>query len=838
MCPRVRFEPIGEEIECASDETVLDAAFRNGYNLVYGCREGQCSACKCFLLEGDAALKRYSNFALSDSEHSAGYSLMCRAMPESDLVVELLHFDPDGYRLEFPIRDSSATVESVTALTHDIAHVVLRVDEPSDFSFVPGQYVDLHVPGEDGARRSFSLANLPSDGRIELMVKRYPGGRISGMLDGEIRAGTRLGFTGPYGAFRLRQGRQPILMIAAGSGMAPILSVLRQLAGEGGERPIRFFYGARTQEDLFCLEEISELAAMLSDFQFVTVLSGTERRYVQDAVDEFLAAGELVDPDAYLCGPPAMVEAAEEILIGKHKLDKQRIFQDKFTASAADAGASAALNRVDATGSTDDDAERQFQWFRPHRRRATLYEDVTVDTQPSIHRHLTRGWPLHFEDGRGTWNDASTALRCRDWFEFRDPGEQWERPFYQHGSAAELQIEGAIRSAIEEGLMADFSPEWVGFLRDFLQGPAYVEHGLWFATATAARDCLSDSVATCVCLQAAMKQRSAQAIVLYAMDLEEHHGEFSIEAAKSSFLTDPAWQPTRRYVERLAATPDWGEVIVAANLCFEPIVGTLIRRELGTRAAAANGDTVTTVLASVATQEWEWIRAWSTELSRFLLADELHGAENRARISAWIDDWTPQALDAAYGLAPFAERVPAGIDPVQAIERVRQYAATVLEEAGLAVGTESAGAAESAGADSAGSSAPTPPPGSAPPTELPVRPPGVDSAPPAGAEPITPGGSYDFVGIVMAKSAEGDAVADILRGRDGIEVIEQTAFWDIRAKDRLVIPYDDVSQQLGYEIDAYSIQHEMSTHYGRMVAADDALMLFSDPTEAMEHLMS
>jgi propane monooxygenase coupling protein len=99
-------------------------------------------------------------------------------------------------------------------------------------------------------------------------------------------------------------------------------------------------------------------------------------------------------------------------------------------------------------------------------------------------------------------------------------------------------------------------------------------------------------------------------------------------------------------------------------------------------------------------------------------------------------------------------------------------------------------------------------------------------------------GTYDFVGIVMAKSAEGDAVARVLGQRDDITVYEQPAFWDIRAEGRLVIPYDEVSEQLGYEIDAYSIQHEMSTHYGRMVASDEALMLFSDPTEAMQYLMS
>jgi propane monooxygenase coupling protein len=99
------------------------------------------------------------------------------------------------------------------------------------------------------------------------------------------------------------------------------------------------------------------------------------------------------------------------------------------------------------------------------------------------------------------------------------------------------------------------------------------------------------------------------------------------------------------------------------------------------------------------------------------------------------------------------------------------------------------------------------------------------------------GESYDYVGIIMAKSAEGDAVADIMRREEGVEIIEQPSFWEVRAKDRLVIDFDRVSEQLGFDIDAYAIQHEMSTHYGRLVTTDDALMLFSDPIEAMEHLM-
>jgi NAD(P)H-flavin reductase/ferredoxin len=860
MSPRVRFEPLGEEIECGPEETVLDAAFRQGYNLAYGCREGQCSACKCYLLEGEVDLKPYSTFALSDTERSSGYALMCRALPERDAVIELLHYDPDNYRLQNAIRDEVATVESVTELTHDIVGLTLRVDD--SLSWLPGQYLDIHVPGEDGARRSFSIANLPGSERVELMIKRYPGGRFSSLLGNEIDSQTQLHFTGPYGAFHLRRSERPILMVAGGSGMAPVLAVLRQLAHEGCERPVRFFYGAREERDLFAREEIAALGERLPNFRFLAVTG----RFVHEAIDE-----ELAEPDVYMCGPPPMLEAVEAML-AERGIDPSRIFQDKFTTSAA-AGESPGGSAPEADGSpraggapgadgppgaggapgaapTRDGApasERDFSWYTPAGRRATIYEDVTIDTQPSIHRHLARGWPLSFEDGRGTWNDASTALRSSDWFDFRDPGQQWERPFYQAGTAVEHQIEGAVRSAAEQGLIEDFAPRWVEFLGATLQVPAFVEHGLWFALATAARDGLSDSVATCMCLQAALKQRSAQAIVLYAMDLEQVLGrELPIEDARGAFMADAAWQPVRRYLERLAATPDWAEVVIAANLCFEPTVATLIRRELGTRAAAANGDTVTPVLARAETQEWEWARSWTVALTRFLLADPAHGAHNRTILTGWVGEWLPEALAAATALAPVGE--PIGVDAARAGERIGRYAGQMLAEAGLPELCELVGyeppeevleeLAAAIGREAAQPVASAPPPtvASAPPP----TPAGWPASQPRTDETPTPdrNGSYDYVGIVMAKSAEGDAVARFLARREGIEVLEQPAFWDIRASERLVIPYAEVTEEVGYEIDAYSIQHEMSTHYGRMVATDDALMLFSDPTEAMEHLLS
>jgi propane monooxygenase reductase component len=821
---KVRFEPIGEEIECASDETVLDAAFRQGYNLVYGCREGQCSACKCFVLEGDVTLKRHSSFALSDSERSNGYALMCRAMPEDDLVVELLHYDPDAYRLDHAITDGTATVEAIEELTHDIVRLSLKAP---GFEFTPGQYVDLHVPGADGVKRSFSMANLPGEDRIELIVKRYPGGKLSGMLGGQIAAGDELAFTGPYGSFRLRDSSRPILLLAGGSGMAPILSVLRHLSRDGCERPVRFFYGARTDADLFYVDEVRALGATLADFEFAPVVE----RFVHDAVDEWLTATETyAEPDVYMCGPPPMIEAAEEMLVSGHGVDEQRIFMDKFTTSA-DATPPTHAESAAATPSTDSapESERDFSWYVPAGRRATLYEDVTIDTQPSVHRHLTRGWPVSFEDGRGTWDDASTALRSDDWFAFRDPGEQWERTFYQQAAAIEQQIEAAMRSARGEGLLRDYSDAWLAFLREYLQVPAYVEHGLWFALATAARDCLSDTVSTCVCLQAAMKQRSAQAVVLYAMDLEADHGPFPIASAREAFLTDPRWQPTRRYLERLAATPDWGEVLIAANLCFEPVVGTMVRRELGIRAAAASGDTVTPVLARAATEEWEWTRRWTVELVRFLLAGETFGAANREVLEGWVSDWLPQALDAADTLAQ--DGFPVAVDR----SRITSYTADVLADAGLGDPASAAGLAVPAGEGRARAGATTTT------RARRVRPVVTRRAASRRAEggaEAPADGSYDYVGIVMAKSAEGDAVASILSRREGVEVIEQPAFWDIRARDRLAIPFADVSEQLGYAIDAYSIQHEMSTHYGRMITTDDALMLFSDPTDAMQYLMS
>ena len=341
-----------------------------------------------------------------------------------------------------------------------------------------------------------------------------------------------------------------------------------------------------------------------------------------------------------------------------------------------------------------EEPERSFQWYTPKKRRATIYEDVTMDTQPSIHRHLDRGWPVHFEDGRGLWSEDSTRLRATDWYDFRDPGQMWERGYYQAGTAHEQLIEGAIRTARRERVFDDFDPAWVDFLRKYLQVPAFVEHGIWLALASAARDTLSDTVTHCVALEAAMKQRQAQAYLLYGMDLEEQFGEFPVDRAKASFMGDAEWQPARSYVERLRATPDWGERLIAANVCFEPAVGLLIRRELLMRSVRFNGDIVTHAVSHVAQLEWEWVHGWTAELVRFLLDDAEQGAQNREVLTEWLADWVPLADEAAQALQPVFDELPAGIEFEAARTNVRIDFDALCEECGLADAAVAAGGAK------------------------------------------------------------------------------------------------------------------------------------------------
>ena len=331
----VRLEPVGIDFEVDEDETVLHAAFRQGLQLMHGCKEGQCSSCKSFLLDGEVDLDRYSTFALPDFEEQEGWTLLCRAHALTDLEVELINYDEDMLKAGLPLVEAKARVTAVEELTHDIRRLELVLVEPKELEYHPGQYVDISIPGADGHHRSFSMANLPSDkGKLEFMIKLYPDGRFSGLLgSGEIGEGTELDITGPYGVFTLRdQSPRRIVFIGGGAGMAPILCLLRSLQERGIERDAVYYYGARTETDLFHREELEALASELPSFRYVPALSHAEwdgeAGLITDVVERL--EEDLKDVDAYVCGPPPMVEAAQGLLMAKG-VPESRIYFDKFT---------------------------------------------------------------------------------------------------------------------------------------------------------------------------------------------------------------------------------------------------------------------------------------------------------------------------------------------------------------------------------------------------------------------------------------------------------------------------------------------------------------------------
>jgi propane monooxygenase reductase subunit len=229
----VRFEPVGVEIEVDEDKTILQSAFEQGLMLMHGCKEGQCAACKSFMLDGDdIEHDRYSTFALPDYEKDEGYVLLCRAHAYEDLTIELLNYDEEIIKSGLPIQDAVVEVVSKERVTHDMCHLVVRLVDPPSIKFFPGQYVDFTVPGTDGIR-AFSMSNTSclQSGLLEFVIKIYPGGLFSQFLDSELAAGDRLDIKGPYGMFTLRDNPSAdLVFVGGGAGMAPILGLLRSMA--------------------------------------------------------------------------------------------------------------------------------------------------------------------------------------------------------------------------------------------------------------------------------------------------------------------------------------------------------------------------------------------------------------------------------------------------------------------------------------------------------------------------------------------------------------------------------------------------------------------------------
>jgi propane monooxygenase reductase component len=333
----VRFEPVGIEIEVGEQQTILRAAAEQGIMLMHGCKEGQCASCKSFILDGDdIELDKYSTFALPDYELEEGYTLLCRAHAYEDVTIELLNYDEDMIRSGLPIQQGIAEVVSKDAVTRDMRHLVLRLIEPDEIKYFPGQYMDISIPGTRTVR-SFSMANTSSreSGLLEFIIKIYPDGQFSRFLAEKLAEGDRLDLTGPFGVFTLREGDNDLVFVGGGAGLAPILALLRTLAERGIQRKATFFYGARTRADLCFEAELHALERRLPNFRYLPALSEPgsdawdgETGLITDVVKRH--ASDLTGAHAYVCGPPPMVEAALPLL-GTLGVEEKRIYYDKFT---------------------------------------------------------------------------------------------------------------------------------------------------------------------------------------------------------------------------------------------------------------------------------------------------------------------------------------------------------------------------------------------------------------------------------------------------------------------------------------------------------------------------
>lgn len=334
----VRFEPVGVEMEVEEGEWVLDAAFRQGLAIPHGCREGQCSSCKCILVEGDAEVDSYSTFALPDYERDSGHILLCRTYAFSDLTVELLNYDEDMMRRSIAVKEFGGVLSRVSSLTHDTRLLEVQLEEP--MKFWAGQYIELTVPSA-GVTRSYSMASTQSTpDRLQFIIRKYPDGEFSSLVDTTLQPGTALKVKGPYGdCYRRDQRTGPMVLIGGGSGMSPLWSILQDHMQSGEQRAIRFFYGARTRKDLFFLDEFAAVAGQLTDFEFIPVLSQAaaedgwsgETGFVHEAVERILREQQLPGVvDAYTCGPPPMIDAVLPVL-QRLGVDLDHTHVDKFT---------------------------------------------------------------------------------------------------------------------------------------------------------------------------------------------------------------------------------------------------------------------------------------------------------------------------------------------------------------------------------------------------------------------------------------------------------------------------------------------------------------------------
>lgn len=332
MPKTVTLEPSGKRFDVGDGETVLAAALRQGVHLPYGCRTGSCGTCRAHVTAGTSSYPDGPPLALTALEMKSGEALLCRSVPATDLRVEAAEITAMA---NLRVKAMPCRVAKLERLAHDVMGLYLRLPAVERMAFLPGQYLDVLLP--DNHRRSFSLANPPHDDNLlELHVRNVPGGKFSREVFQHLKEGALLRIQGPLGTFFLREdSARPIIMMAGGTGYAPIQAMLRHMFEAARPRSVTCYWGARARRDLYAEARLEEWAHSQPSFRYIPVLSeplpedawNGRTGFVHDAV--LADFSDLSGHDIYLSGPPPMVTAARTAFPTRGA-DPARIYSDSF----------------------------------------------------------------------------------------------------------------------------------------------------------------------------------------------------------------------------------------------------------------------------------------------------------------------------------------------------------------------------------------------------------------------------------------------------------------------------------------------------------------------------
>jgi CDP-4-dehydro-6-deoxyglucose reductase, E3 len=342
MTFNITLQPAARSFAVDRDEAILPAAIRQGIGLPYGCRDGACGSCKSKLIEGRVIHGAHQLKALSVAEEDAGFILTCCATPQTDCVVEARSVPGAG---EYPVLKMPSRVMSIDKPAADVA--VLKLQLPAN-QYRAGQYVEFIL--RDGARRSYSMANAPhllsSPPAIELHVRHMPGGKFTDAVFSTMKEKDILRMEGPFGSFFLREESvKPIILLASGTGFAPIKALLQQLQHKASARPVVLYWGARRKKDLYQHDWCLQAALDMPTLRYVPVLSEATADDAWQGRTGFVHHAVMADhPDlsshqVYACGVPIMVDSALRDFVAQCKLPEDEFFADAFTSEADKHGA-------------------------------------------------------------------------------------------------------------------------------------------------------------------------------------------------------------------------------------------------------------------------------------------------------------------------------------------------------------------------------------------------------------------------------------------------------------------------------------------------------------------